>query len=172
MSAFGYAIIVLTVAVLVLVALFTLYRRRGKRPDLVIHISAPVIKPVSNRPEWYLDLVAEFANVSSAALSVASLRFAVSSPKQAPLGAKRVLGDDESRRRAASHPPDIALRLPIEIAPGARVSYRFHVFFSVHLRRLWDRGLLHLYATADGAVYEAVRVLAAPENKSGIPPVA
>jgi len=171
MGAVGYVIVALVITVVVLVALFTVYRSRGQRPDLVIHISAPVIKPVNNRPEWYLDFVAEFANVSPAALSVVGLRSAVSAPKQAPLEAKRILGDDESQRHAVHHPPDIALRLPIAVAPGRRVNYRFHIFFSVHLRRMWDKGLLHLYATADdGAAYEAVRVLTAPENESEIPP--
>ena len=171
MGTVGYAIIALVIAVIVLIALFTLYRRGGKRPDLVIHISAPVITPVSNRPEWLLGFVAEFVNVSPAAISVTGLRAAVSAPKQSALEAKRILGDDESQRRAAAHPPDIALRLPIEIAPKARVSYRFHIFFSVHLRRLWDQGLLYLLAaTADGTVYEGVRVLTTPENESGIPP--
>jgi hypothetical protein len=172
MGAVGYVIIVLAITVIVLAALITLYWRRGRRPDLVIHISAPVTRPVHNRPEWYLDFVAEFANVSSAAVSVTGLRAAVSAPKQPPLDAKRVLGDDASPHRTVAHPPDIALRLPIEVAPGGRVAYRFHIFFSVHLRRIWDTGLLHLYATTDdGATYEAVRVLTAPENESGIPPV-
>jgi len=172
MGAVGYLIIILVITVIILVALLTLYRSRGKRPELVIHISAPLIKPVNNRPEWYLDFVAEFANVSPAALSVTSLRSAVSAPLQAPLDAKRILGDDESQRHAVHHPPDIALRLPIEVAPGSRVNYRFHVFFSVHLRRMWNKGLLHLYATTlDGAAYEAIRVLTAPEAESGIPPV-
>ncbi len=171
MGAVGCAIILAVIAVVILAALFTLCRSRSKRPDLVIHLSAPVIKPVNNRPEWYLDFVAEFANVSSEALSVIGLRSAVSAPTQAPLAAKRLLGDDESQRSSVRHPPDIALRLPIEIAPGRRVNYRFHIFFSVHLRRMWDKGLLHLYAAADnGATYEAVRVLTAPENESGIPP--
>ena len=171
MGAIGNGIIVAVIAVIVLAALFTLYRSRSKRPELVIHISAPAIKPVNNRPEWYLDFVAEFANVSSAALSVTGLRAAVSAPKQVPLDAKRLLGDDESQRHSVHHPPDIALRLPIEVAPGRRVNYRFHIFFSVHLRRMWDKGLLHLYATADnGAIYEAVRVLTTPENESGVPP--
>jgi hypothetical protein len=40
------------------VALFTLYRSRGKRPEYVIHISAPAIQPVNNRPDWCLDFVA------------------------------------------------------------------------------------------------------------------
>ena len=173
MGAVGYVILVVVITVIILVALLTLYRSHGKRPDLVIHISAPIIKPVKNRPEWYLDFVAEFANVSPAALSVTGLRSAVSAPKQAVLDAKRILGDDESQRHAVAHPPDVALRLPFEVPPGSRVNYRFHIFFSVHLRRMWDPGLLHLYAaTADGAVYEAVRVLTAPESESGIPPVA
>jgi hypothetical protein len=171
MGAIGYIIIVLVITVIVLVALFTLYRGRGKRPDLVIHISAPVIKPVKNHPAWYLDFVAEFANVGPVALSVTGLRSAVSAPKRAPLDAKRILGDDESEHHAVAHPPDIALRLPIQIAPGCRVNYRFHIFFSAHLRRMWDKGLLHLYATDDGgAVYEAVRVLTAPESESEISP--
>jgi hypothetical protein len=172
MGPVGGVILILAIAVIVLVALFTIYRSRGRRPDLVIHITAPVIKPVNNRPEWYLDFVAEFANISPAALSVTGVRAAVSAPKQAPLEAKRILGDDENQRHAVHHPPDIALRLPIEIAPGLRVSYHFHVFFSVHLRRMWDKGLLHLYALADnGALYEAVRVLSAPENESAVPAV-
>jgi hypothetical protein len=171
MGAFGIVKVVAVIAALVLVALFTLYRRRDRRPDLVVHLTAPVIKPVNNRPEWYLDFVAEFANVSPRALSVTGLRATVSTPKQALLDAKRMLGDDESQHHAVAHPPDIALRLPIQVAPGHRVSYRFHIFFSVHLRRMWDSGLLHLYATDDdGIVYEAVRVLTAPENESGIPP--
>ena len=171
MGSVGCVILVLAIAIIVLVALFTIYRSRGKRPELVIHITAPVIRPVSNRPEWYLDFVAEFANVSPAALSVTGLRAAVFAPSQAPLDAKRILGDDETQRHVVHHPPDIALRLPIAIAPGLRVNYHFHVFFSVHLRRMWDKGLLHLYAVADnGAAYEAVRVLSAPENESAVPP--
>ena len=150
MGAIGYVIIVLVITVIVLVALLTLYRSRGKRPDLVIHISAPAIKPVGNRSEWYLDFVAEFANVSPSALSITGLRSAVSAPKQPPLDAKRILGDDESQRRAVAHPPDIALRLPIEVGPGGRVSYRFHIFFgsiyckynSGFYKRYWFIGYL------------------------------
>jgi hypothetical protein len=87
MGAIGYVIVVLVITVIVLVALFTLHQSRGKRPDLVIHISAPVIKPVKNHLAWYLDFVAEFANVSTAALSVTDLRSAIAAPKQAPLTA-------------------------------------------------------------------------------------
>ena len=171
MEPVGYVIVVLVIVAVVLVALFTLYRGARRRPDLVIHISAPVIRPVTNRPEWYLDFVAELANVSPGALSVTGIRAAVSAPKQAPLDAKRVLGDEEGRRHAVHHPPDIALRVPIEIASGARLNYRFHIIFSVHLRRMWDRGILHLYVTTDrGATYEGLRVLTAPENESAAAP--
>ncbi len=171
MGAVACVIAALVITVILLVALFTLCRGSGKRPELVIHITAPVIQPIANRPEWCLDFVAEFANVSPAALSVVGLRAAVSAPNQAPLEAKRILGDDESQRHAVHHPPDMDLRLPLQVAPGRRVNYRFHIFFSVHLRRIWDKGILHLCATAnDGAVYEAVRVLTAPEDESGSSP--
>ena len=145
------------------VGAFLHLRSRRARPNLAIHINAPVIKPVSSRAEWCMDFAAEFANVSHERISIGAIRAGVSTPRQAMLDSKRILGEDQARYREHGHPPDIALRLPIQVEPGERVTYRFHIFFSAHVRRMWEKGLLHLYATtADGAVIEAIRTLTPP----------
>jgi len=148
-------------------AAFLRGRARHARPNLAIHINAPVIKPVSSRAEWGMDFAAEFANVSHERISIDAIRVAVSAPGQAMLDSKRILGDDQAHSREHGHPPDIALRLPIQVEPGERVTYRFYVFFSAHVRRMWEKGLLHLYATtADGAVIEAFRILTPPAESA------
>jgi hypothetical protein len=144
-------------------------RAQRTRPHLAIHMNAPVITPVSSRAEWCIAFAAEFANVSHQRISIDAIRAGVSAPGQAVLDSKRILADDQSRHRKGPHPPDIALRLPIHLDPGERATYLFHVFFSAHVRRMWEKGLLHLYATtADGTVTEAFRILT-PAAESGQP---
>ena len=150
-------------AFVLLLVVILLVRWCKRLPPLTLHFSNPTLKPVSGRPEWFMDVVAEFANNTSHAIMVGGVRSLASAPDKYLLEAKRILGTEAAHFRHGSHPPDIALRLPVEVPPNTPVDYRFHVFFSGRIRPLWHNGLFQLFAIGmDGTVAEGRCSLSPP----------
>ena len=160
-----WVLIGIGILVLLVVAVLQASRRRRRRIALVINLRDVVIKPVAGHAAWYVDLRAEFDNAGDVPVSITAVRAVATRPGEADLEAKRVLGDEFLRDYDIVHPADIAMRLPILRQPGKRVGYRFHIFFSAHLHRLWQGGLIDIYATTpDGVTAKGECALAAPSG--------
>ncbi len=140
-------LIVLGILFVLAFAIAQALRPRTARFGLAVVLRDPVVNPVSGHTEWYVDLRVEFINRGSTPTSVDALRATASCAGQAELKAKRVLGDEPHHSHEAAHPADISMRLPVCIAPRNRIEYQLQMFFSAHLRRMWDKGQIILYAT-------------------------
>ena len=146
-----------------LLAIILLVYCRKRLPPLTVTLSNFALKPVAGRPEWFMDVVAGFANHTSRPIIIGGMRSLASAPDQYLIEAKRILGTEATHFRGLAHPPDIALRLPIEVLPNVPLAYRFHVFFSGRIRPLWDNGLFQLFAISmEGGVGEGRCSLSPP----------
>jgi len=137
-----------------------------KRPrlDLAIDLSIPAVSPVGSRDEWNVRFDAAFFNRGRSAVSVGSIQVFAAKHGAESLVAKRILGEPVgTRHHGHTHPPDIALGLPILVEPGRKKAYVFECFFTVGLRRYWDEGDVRFVATTlDGLVVEVQASLMAP----------
>jgi len=159
------ALILVGVVMFLVFAILGAARPRVPRLGLVVSLRNAEVRPVSGHPEWYVDLQVDFVNRGSTPTSVHAVQAIALCAGQPELDAKRVLGDESHRVPRGSRPADIALRLPVWIAPGQRVRYRLHVFFSAHLRRMWERGRLAVFATTgDGRTARGECALRPPEG--------
>ena len=153
----------IVIAVLVVITFRLGWHARKRQTKLSVNLRDLAIRTVPGHATWYVDLRADFHNVGNATISVGALRAVAAGPGESELESKRILGDKARQKYDHAHPPDITLRLPILVDPGRRVTYRFHIFFTAHLHRLWNKGQVHLHATtADGVTTTAECTLAAP----------
>ena len=68
------------VAIIITFLILLLIRRRRRQHGLTVLLSTPVIKPVSVRPEWYVDITAQFVNNGPTPVSIVGIRSIVSAP--------------------------------------------------------------------------------------------
>jgi len=149
-----------------LLVIILLVRWRKRLPPLTVTLSNFTLKPIAGRPEWFMDGVAEFVNNTSRPIIIGAMRSLASAPDKYLVEAKRILGTEAAHFRGLAHPPDIALRLPIEVLPNMRLAYRVHVFFSGRIRPLWDNGLFQLFAISmEGEVGEGRCSLSPPDGE-------
>ena len=164
MQIVAVAVLVGGILAIVLVESAVRWRKRRMTPRLQLRLSNPVVKSVRGKSDLCLEVLVDFINASRSPLEIASIEPELHRRDGSPLEPRRILGVE--RNDGNESPADIRLRLPIRVAAGQHVTYRFCIYYDDLSRRVLETGRLRFRAkTAEGALVESWAALLPPSQQ-------
>ena len=151
-----------------LIGAWMLFVRRGKRhAPVLLNLKHVFTQPHQHgRGDYCVRVASDLRNESDHLISIRKV--VIESLKDShELHPKEVCGDEAKSLHHRAHPPDLLMRLPLQVKQNDHLDYVFDVFFGSQLRRHWNGGRLRIRMEGEeGLVAQGEVALKPPRKKA------